>query len=132
MKKRIVRKTIKKPTKSEHDIQVEIVRSIRALSGFIKGAELIHAIPNGGKRHIKTAIKLKSEGVLSGVPDLFLPVPYDCYHGLYLEVKRPRGVLTDNQEIIISKLRALDYIVEVVHSVKEAQDVVFRYFNAKF
>ena len=45
---------------------------------------LIFAIPNGGKRHIGTARKLKAEGVRSGVPDIFLAcprMPYD-FHDL--------------------------------------------------
>ena len=33
---------------------------------------LLYAIPNGGKRAIKTAIALKAQGVKSGVPDMCL------------------------------------------------------------
>lgn len=35
---------------------------------------MLYAIPNGGKRAIKTAIVLKAQGVKSGVPDMCLPV----------------------------------------------------------
>ena len=52
---------------------------------------LLYAIPNGGKRAIKTAIALKAQGVKSGVPDMCLPVARGAYHGLYIELKRQKG-----------------------------------------
>ena len=52
---------------------------------------LLYAIPNGGKRAIKTAIALKAQGVKSGVPDMCLPVARGGYHGLYIELKRQKG-----------------------------------------
>ena len=48
-----------------------------------------HAIPNGGKRDAITANNLKLEGVKAGVPDTFLPVPRQGYHGLFIEMKKP-------------------------------------------
>ena len=44
-------------------------------------AKCLFAIPNGGARHIGTAIKLKSEGVTAGVSDLFLMIPSGQKHG---------------------------------------------------
>ena len=49
----------------------------------------LHHIPNGGARDAITGAKLKAEGVKPGVPDLCLPIPIGCYHGLYIELKRP-------------------------------------------
>lgn len=51
---------------------------------------LMFAIPNGGDRHPAVAAKLKAEGVKSGVPDIFLPVARGEYHGLYIELKKPK------------------------------------------
>ena len=36
--------------------------------------KLMYHIPNGGKRNITTARRLKAEGVKAGVPDIHLPV----------------------------------------------------------
>lgn len=64
----------------------------------------LHAIPNGGLRTKGTAAKVKMEGALSGVWDLFLPVPvetkdpYFTWHGLYLEAKAGKNTLTPEQE----------------------------------
>lgn len=67
---------------------------------------LLHAIPNGGKRDIRTDAMLKAEGVKPGVPDIFLPIARGPYHGMYIELKRRKGgVLSKEQEAWI---RALD------------------------
>ena len=46
----------------------------------------IFAIPNGGRRAMKTASTLKATGVLPGVPDLFVPA-----WNLWIEMKRQKG-----------------------------------------
>ena len=58
-------------------------------SGKYPELELMYAIPNGGKRHIHTAVVLKQTGVKSGVPDIFLPVRRGK-HGLFIEMKRKK------------------------------------------
>lgn len=49
----------------------------------------IHAIPNGGKRDCITAASLKAQGVKSGIPDVFVPIPINSFAGLYIEFKAP-------------------------------------------
>lgn len=56
------------------------------------------AIPNGGSRDKITAGKLKAEGVKAGVADVFLPVPKNGFHGLWIEMKKPEdGKPSDKQ-----------------------------------
>lgn len=63
-----------------------------------------HAIPNGGTRGDDAksrAIRggqLKAEGVRQGVPDTFLPVPRNGWHGLYIEMKRPGKIKDTSKE----------------------------------
>lgn len=54
---------------------------------------LIH-IPNGGYHHPREAKKLKKMGVKAGVSDLLLAYPNDYYHGLWIELKSPKGKLS--------------------------------------
>lgn len=55
-----------------------------------KPLSLFH-IPNGGKRDLKTAARLKAEGVKPGVADLFLMLARGGYHGLFIEMKPVKG-----------------------------------------
>lgn len=52
---------------------------------------LLFHIPNGGWRNFKTAARLKREGVVAGVADLFLAIPSKNRHGLFIEMKRAVG-----------------------------------------
>lgn len=47
---------------------------------------MIHAIPNGGARNPVVAAKLKLEGVVKGIPDLFVPE-----WSLWIEMKAEDG-----------------------------------------
>lgn len=58
---------------------------------------LLHAIPNGGKRHRIVAAKMKAEGQKPGVLDYMLPVARHGFHGLYLELKAMGGRPTPEQ-----------------------------------
>jgi hypothetical protein len=49
--------------------------------------ELAFATPNAAKRSYKLAAHMKAEGMKKGVPDVFLPIPRNSYHGLWLEFK---------------------------------------------
>lgn len=68
-----------------------------------------HSIPNGGLRDKITAAKMKQEGALAGILDIFLPLPVKIkakedtqfanlmptmYAGLYIEMKREGTVKT--------------------------------------
>jgi len=58
---------------------------------------LLHAIPNaGGYRggYRSNAFRVRGmlqEGVMPGIPDVHLPVAAHGFHGLYIELKRPKG-----------------------------------------
>lgn len=82
---------------SEHEIQASFIAQARILALSDSRLRWLFAIPNGGKRGWKTAIKLRDEGVLRGVWDLCLPVPSFCWHGLWLECKSAKGKLSPEQ-----------------------------------
>jgi len=80
---------------------------------------LYYATPNGGKRSIKTAKRLKDEGVKAGVPDLCFPTLH-----LYIEMKSPKGILSEAQKQWIFDLQLAGYKVAVCYSAEEAIKVV--------
>jgi len=112
----------------ESRLQTSLVAAVRSL---IPDARFIFAVPNGGVRSIATARRLKGEGVLAGVPDLFLPVPRGQHHGLFLEVKTEKGRLSPAQESLCDYLRGQGYRVEVVRSVEEGLNTVNGYLCKK-
>jgi hypothetical protein len=98
------------------------------------------AIPNGGKRSITEAKRLKKEGVKSGVSDLFLAYPkyrggyfielYDeC--GLWIEVKTKKGQLSKFQNSWIEKMIDVGYKAIVVRSVEEGIQSIKDYLGIK-
>jgi len=85
----------------EHQIQKAITQYLNILG------LCWWAVPNGGRRNIGTAKKLKAEGVKSGVPDITL-----IYKGRYygIEVKKPK---TDTPKGSLSKVQK-DRIAQIV------------------
>ena len=111
---------------TEHEIQVNCVNYFRLR--YPKG--LIYAIPNGGQRNVIVASKLKAEGVLSGVPDLHIPMAKKGYNGLYIELKNGKaGKVSENQLTIMEKLQNEGYRCEVCRSFDEFRNVVDNYMN---
>lgn len=58
----------------------------------------LFAIPNGGRREIKEAMRLKKAGVKRGIPDLFLAYPMMRFHGMFIEMKSKKGQLSPEQK----------------------------------
>ena len=87
--------------------------------------DFLFAIPNGGKRDAREAARFKAQGVKAGVPDLFLCIGTRDYHGLFVELKRPKcgtqqkGRLSANQKEMIARLEAQHYFCSVSYSVDE-------------
>ena len=93
---------------------------------------VMYHIPNGGRRDAITGARLKAEGVVAGVPDIFLAVPRQGFHGLYVELKRQKGGrLESSQEDIIARLRQAGYRVEVCKGWWEAREVIENYLTGE-
>ena len=89
---------------------------------------MLYAIPNGGKRAIKTAVALKKQGVKRGVPDMCLPVSRGGYHGLYIELKRQKGgTVSDEQREWIAALNTQGYKAIICHGAEEAIEQIRGY-----
>lgn len=91
--------------------------------------KLLHHIPNGGKRSLLTAIRLKAEGVKAGVPDICLPVPRNKWHGLYIELKADKNKPTALQNWWIEELSKQGHIAEVCVGWESAKDLIIKYLE---
>lgn len=103
--------------RKESDLQIACVNWFRYQ--YPQYRMLLFAIPNGGKRNITTAINLKREGVVSGVPDMFLSIPRGEWHGFYLELKAGVNELTQNQDLFFMLAQKQMYKCEVIRSLDQ-------------
>lgn len=88
---------------------------------------MIFAIPNGEHRAVSVARRLKAEGVVKGIPDLFIPE-----WNLWVEMKRQKGGrISDDQSNIIDHLRNVGHSVIVGIGAKDASAKILDFINAR-
>ena len=91
---------------------------------------MLFAIKNEEKSGSAIAgARFKAAGVRAGVPDLFLAQPCGQYAGLFIEMKKRDGKVSDSQKIWHEKLRKNFYRVEVCWSWVEAKGVIESYLD---
>lgn len=96
---------------------------------------MLFAIPNQGAARLKN---LQTEGVMKGVPDLFL-AHAQCdsesrvrYCGLFIELKRRKGGKLSMEQISwLSKLTAEGYCAQVAYGWDEAREQILRYLKGE-
>ena len=113
----------------EHQEQVAVILWRDSNLGKYPQLKLLHAIPNGGKRNVAVARKLKAEGVKAGVCDLFLPVAKKGYHGLYIEMKIKPNTPKGKQKEFIRDVEEEGYLVYVCYNAEEAVEVLKGYLK---
>lgn len=115
---------------SEHDHQKAFFQWCNLMAKReIPELRLAFAVPNGGLRHFAVARKLKDEGVKAGVPDILIPVARHKYHGLFIEMKQPKGHIERHQQTWLNELTIQGYFAYCCHSSNEAIDLVNFYFG---
>lgn len=116
---------------SESQLQSECVRWFRYQYPQYKN--LLFAIPNGGKRNISTAVRLKAEGVVAGVPDLFLAVANlvdkELQHGLFIEMKYGKNKQTDAQREFMCGVLEQGYSYSVCYSFEDFRNSIKNYLQ---
>lgn len=112
---------------TEHQEQCLLIQWFKLT--YPKYDKLLFAIPNGGVRNIGTAVKLKKEGVVAGVPDLFLMLPKGGWHGMWIEMKVAGGKLQPNQVEFMGRATLLGYMSVVCYSFEEAKDLITEYLQ---
>jgi len=121
---------MKTPYPSEHAEQVEFMYLLATHIPEIYAHTT--AIPNGGKRHLSVAKKLKAEGVKKGYPDLLIDLPRGRYHGARFEMKRqysPPSKTTREQLEWLERLNAAGYYAMVVKGAVHAFEQAAKYYS---
>lgn len=111
----------------EHQTQCACVRWFRYQ--YPEYSMLLFAVPNGGARDRVTGAKLKAEGVVAGVADLFLSVPRKGFHGMYIEMKAGKNTQTESQKEFQRSVEAEGYLYKVIRSFDEFMQEVEDYLR---
>lgn len=88
-------------------------------------------------REIRGA-RMRGLGTKPGVSDRCLPQPVGKYHGLYIEMKRPKttkqkaGVLSEEQKDFLGFVWNNGYYVAVCYTWEEARNCIINYLEGKF
>lgn len=100
----------------ESDEQIAFVRWFKTTYPDV----LIWATPNGGSRNPKEALKLSAEGVLAGVPDIFIPA-----WRIFIEMKRQKGGrVSPEQRDAMAYLTEHGYQCQVCYGYQDAKQFV--------
>lgn len=123
----------------EHVEQVRVINACKylKLSSGVSVYDLVFAVPNGGTRSKRRgvsleAVRLKAEGVKSGVPDLAIMLPNAHYHGLFIEMKRTSKSLSkvsSEQKGWQQKLTKQGYLSVICYGADEAIQVIKDYIK---
>ena len=119
------------PNKYGRPTEAETQKTLFQLSGYYPDLKLMFAIPNGGSRNKIEAKHLKEQGVKAGVPDIFLPIAKNGYHGLFLELKVEKNKLSKQQYEWIENLKKQGYKADVAYGIDEAIKVLMEYIRVQ-
>lgn len=106
-------------------MQVKVVQYVRTFFPEI----LILSIPNGSGTTAKNRLALYAEGLLPGVPDLFIPEARKGFHGLWIEMKTDIGQESAIQKRIRKRLEKNSYLCYVARSEITAINIINDYLQ---
>ena len=143
---------------SEDQIQKGVIKELdfRRIDG-VPMSFYVHHSPNGGERASKVGAngkryspegqKLKAMGTKAGFPDLFVFKPMNGFHGLFVELKKPKkgkyleliinnekpkgSQAEDSQVSMISNLNKQGYIAVVAYGHDPAVSIIKDYLCGK-
>jgi hypothetical protein len=117
---------------------------VRVASGRML-VRYIVAIPNGAhlagdaKNRAMQMARLQRLGLHKGASDLLIAYPVGRYHGLFIEMKRPRDhfrdnasaerAVSDDQRIFLTSMADVGYFTAVCYGFDEAKTVTERYLR---
>ena len=109
---------------TEFQIQSDFVNWARKQDFIL----LCFAVPNGFQSNSRSAIMMKKEGLLPGVPDVFCLLKNGKW--AIIEFKTETGVVGPHQKEVIEKLQEGKQDVKVCRSTREAVLFVKEVLNA--
>lgn len=132
---------LSRPASSEHKEQAAVMEWCRLHSGLWPELDFAFAIPNGaklpfrknrdGSRYSLEAIKLKQEGLLPGVSDIFIPAARGGFNGMFLEMKYGKNTVSDVQQVFIDAMKKYGYYAVPAWGYEQAVEIIKDYMLGK-
>lgn len=109
---------IKKPEAREQARLVGALRRCWSVISDLDKRPVVFHVPNGGSRNAMEASNLKTQGVLAGVPDLVIVMPFGEI--IWVEMKADDGRVSLSQTGLHNHFCLLGHEVIIAYSAEEA------------
>lgn len=116
---------------SESAIQTAFFQWVDLMVNIDDRFALIAAVPNGGHRHIVTAMRLRREGVRPGIPDVLNFYKSKNHTGLAIEFKAGRNKESYAQIEWMERLKSQGWLCVISRSFEDAQVVTQAHFDER-
>lgn len=116
---------VKRPYSGEAGVQKAVIDYIKYQYPHV----LYCASAGGVRTSMKQAIKMKATGYVKGVPDLQIFESVGNYHGLLIEIKDVKGVVSKEQKEWINKLNERGYFATYSKGFEATVKVIDDYFK---
>ena len=135
IKKALSKQPMIKPSRTKRNAQPEAIEQAKVIA-WARANEnnypylwMLHSSLNGVKMTKAQAGRAIAQGMLSGVPDLFLPVKNNNFVGLYIEMKSTKGRVSVEQSRYLKCAAENGYSVVVCYSAVEAINTIKSYLE---
>jgi len=91
--------------------------------------KLLYVIANGENVGSVRMNRLKMLGLVPGMPDLSMAIARQGYHGLFVEMKQPKGHLQKNQVEQHEELKQQGYKVVTAYGFDDAKVLISDYLK---
>jgi hypothetical protein len=115
---------------SEDELQISCFEWIELMRPAHPILDWVTHGPTGGKRPRGAAGKLKAMGVKPGVLDVLLPLPYNGWSGLAVEMKVGKNTTTEQQDDWLQVMGASGYYTAVCYTLEEFMSHVNRFLGS--
>lgn len=117
---------------SESQIQQDCMKWFWLQYPAMAQSGLLFHIPNEGIRLGRMGARVKREGVVRGVADLFLCVARGGYHGLFIEMKKPGRYQRPEQKTWQRHVEQQGYLYLVCKSLEEFMKIIKDYLDGRY
>lgn len=119
------------PVIPETRIQQQVIKEFAVRWPKVYRSGALFSVPNQGKRSRGNSMRMKAEGLFSGVSDLLLLWPSGPFHGACVELKTTGGKLSWEQNAWMAERETSGYAIAVCWSVDEAISFFDNYLNGR-